>query len=1040
VAARHNGALGTSRPADVVVSADGSRIYTSGTDGAVRVYDGDSGALLSTWQVGSKLGGIDLSPDGSFLIVLEAEPVSSTYAEYWPDNRFTVAAHKVDASTGEVTTFLHESRGFEWAFHDVAILANGNALITGKVLPGWSAYAYPELLNTSTGVFTTINRIIRQDSVLSDSPDGQMALLGEYNISDAPLHIYTAGGGFTVQHGSYRDGVSGYPLGVQALSAAGGLVAQHVPGNGLHIYNSALEYRINLAIQYPAYMDGISGLAFDSTGSFLFVLDTDSDSIVQIDTSDWSVVDSIPVGVNLTSQSGDFGSRLIVGPNMRYFTVVHESGLLQIDNPDVPALRTGTDENDILVGTGLYDELRGLGGDDVLDGGAGDDVLDGGAGHDDLHGGAGDDGLYGEEGDDFLSGSAGEDGISAGDGDDTALGGDDDDAIHGEGGDDFLRGDDGNDQLFGESGNDNLRGGRGHDSFQGGSSAQGRFGTLILYGDKVSFFEQFATQGAVADLRTGIIANDGFGNSETMTDIESLGDGTAFVDTFYGNDEFNRLIGSIGDFLYGFGDEDHIEISGAAGLADGGDGTDRLVLFTEGALSLPGANGLADFKDAMTVGWKVDLAAGTLRDGYLNVGAVAGIEDVVGSALADDIRGDGGDNAIEGGDGNDILRLQDGGNDSVFGGAGGDTLFFIGSLTSVDVVDGGQGSDTLVLQGPYGSLTLSFNVVGIENVSILGGNNTNFGEPGTNRYDYVLTTSDVNFAAGVQARINGAALLEGEDFTFDGSAETNANFVVYGGKGKDTLLGGLGNDIFFYAEERFASGDTVNGGAGYDGMFLRGNYTIDFNAPGYTGLFTNIENLTLTSATDERYARGGGTEFDYSLTLANAIVGAGQTLTISGSLLMASETMILDAGQESDGFLRLFGGKAADILKGGANADLLLGNLGADQLTGNGGADVFRYDSTADSSNASRDHILDFEPGTDKIDLSRIDANSLAAGDQAFTYVEAFSGTAGELMRHHLGGTDWLMLGDTNGDSIADLVITITAPPTVPLGVNDFIL
>ena len=60
-------------------------------------------------------------------------------------------------------------------------------------------------------------------------------------------------------------------------------------------------------------------------------------------------------------------------------------------------------------------------------------------------------------------------------------------------------------------------------------------------------------------------------------------------------------------------------------------------------------------------------------------------------------------------------------------------------------------------------------------------------------------------------------------------------------------------------------------------MFLRGNYTIDFNAPGYTGLFTNIENLTLTSATDERYARGGGTEFDYNLVLSDAIVGPGRS-------------------------------------------------------------------------------------------------------------------------------------------------------------------
>ena len=84
--------------------------------------------------------------------------------------------------------------------------------------------------------------------------------------------------------------------------------------------------------------------------------------------------------------------------------------------------------------------------------------------------------------------------------------------------------------------------------------------------------------------------------------------------------------------------------------------------------------------------------------------------------------------------------------------------------------------------------------------------------------------------------INGAALLAGEDFTFDGSAETDAKFVVYGGRGTDDLTGGDGNDIFFFAEGgRFAAGDTVDGGGGYDGLFLRGNYTIDFTQAGYAG-------------------------------------------------------------------------------------------------------------------------------------------------------------------------------------------------------------
>jgi Ca2+-binding RTX toxin-like protein len=407
---------------------------------------------------------------------------------------------------------------------------------------------------------------------------------------------------------------------------------------------------------------------------------------------------------------------------------------------------------------------------------------------------------------------------------------------------------------------------------------------------------------------------------------------------------------------------------------------------------------------------------------------------------AHDFRGNAGNNVITGGAGNDHLRLQDGGNDTVSGAGGDDAIYMIGSLTAADVINGGDGNDTLVLQGNYaGGLTLSANVTNIELISILAGSNTNFGEPGTNRYDYVLTVNDANFSGGIQVRINGSALLAGEDFTFNGSAELDSRFVIYGGRGKDSLTGSQNADIFFFAEERFSTGDTVNGGAGYDGMFLRGNYTIDFNAPGYTGLFTNIENLTLTSATDERYARGGGTEFDYNLVLSNAIVKPGETLTVSGALLMANETMIVDAGAETDGFLSLFGGKSGDTLKGGALADLIHGNLGADILAGNGGADVFRYQDVGESTASSLDHILDFAAGIDKVDLSRIDADTNSAGNQAFSWIgsNAFSGSAGQL-RAYQDGASWFVEGDTNGDGVADLVIQLTVTGG-PLSQGDFL-
>ncbi|HYG48510.1 MAG TPA: hypothetical protein VD846_11290, partial [Allosphingosinicella sp.] len=272
-----------------------------------------------------------------------------------------------------------------------------------------------------------------------------------------------------------------------------------------------------------------------------------------------------------------------------------------------------------------------------------------------------------------------------------------------------------------------------------------------------------------------------------------------------------------------------------ATIANSGTITGSIV--SDPTLATPAGGGTADasFVEQVVNSGTItgDVRLGDGDDSLANSGFIAGLVDggagndtIDGGARADRLQGGAGNDVVRGGGGDDVLRLHDGGDETVEGGAGNDNIFFIGALTAADLVNGGAGVDTLVVQGPYGALTLTANITQIENVSILAGSNTAFGEPGTNRHDYVLTTHDANFAAGVQARINGAALLEGEDFTFDGSAETDASYVVYGGKGKDTLLGGLGNDIFFYAEERFASGDTVNGGAGYDGMFLRGNYTI----------------------------------------------------------------------------------------------------------------------------------------------------------------------------------------------------------------------
>ncbi|WP_166038189.1 Ig-like domain-containing protein [Sphingosinicella sp. YJ22] len=421
--------------------------------------------------------------------------------------------------------------------------------------------------------------------------------------------------------------------------------------------------------------------------------------------------------------------------------------------------------------------------------------------------------------------------------------------------------------------------------------------------------------------------------------------------------------------------------------------------------------------------------------------------DSVAITLADDgrINGDSGDNVLTGTPQADTFVVGQGGNDTISALAGNDILYFGGALTADDNVTGGPDVDTIVLQGDYsGGLVLDGSITGIERISMLAGSNTAFGDPGTNLYDYDLTIDDANFAAGLQVRINAAALLAGEDFTFDGSAETDAKFVVYGGRGLDDLTGGDGNDIFFFAEGgRFAAGDVVNGGDGYDGMFLRGNYTIDFTQAGFAGALANLENLTVSGAADERYARGGGTEFDYSITWDGDLLAAGATMTINGATLGSEESLAFNGSDETNGHFRLFGGAGNDVLTGGAGNDLILGGLRGDTLTGGAGNDIFRYDSVADSNSTERDGIQDFNSG-DLIDLSRIDANALVGGNQAFNFVgnAAFSNTAGELRFENisLGGPIWLIQGDTNGDGVSDFEVVLVISPPDPITAGDFIL
>ncbi len=543
-------------------------------------------------------------------------------------------------------------------------------------------------------------------------------------------------------------------------------------------------------------------------------------------------------------------------------------------------------------------------------------------------------------------------------------------------GDDVFTSLDGPDQLTGGGGNDRLEAGAGNDLLAGGTGDDQLFG------------------GSGNDELSGEGGNDRLYGGDG-TDILS---GGTNADELDGGSGADSMRGGTGSDIY------HVDDSGDTVEENPGEGTDEV---------------------------RTALAVYSLAANVENLTAT--------SAANHDFRDNSGNNVITGAGGNDFMRMQGGGNDTGIGGEGNDVFLFGSTMDAFDVVDGGAGTDQIALQGGAG-FRFGSGVVGIESLGLLSGSDTRFGGPGGLLHSYGLTTVDENVAPGAQLVVDGAKLLAGENLTFDGFAESDGSFFIYGGRGVDMLTGGAKNDVFLFgSDNHFGASDVVDGGsAGIDQLALRGNYTLTFGA----FQLLRIESLGLLSAHDTRFGPLGS-NYSYTLTTHDNNVSTGVQLTVDGAKLRGTETLVFNGAAETDGTFRIFGGINGDTLTGGQNGDILQGHGGADNLRGGGGADSFRYALVSDSGGGAVDHILDFTPGSDKIDLSRIDANGNAAGDGAFSWIgsNAFNGTAaGQLRAFQQGGSNWFVQGDVDGDGNADLVIALTLQGPTPLGAGDFLL
>ncbi|MDB5694908.1 MAG: tandem-95 repeat protein [Sphingomonas bacterium] len=682
-------------------------------------------------------------------------------------------------------------------------------------------------------------------------------------------------------------------------------------------------------------------------------------------------------------------------------------------------------------------------GDDFVDGVAGDDVISTGAGSDRVTGGAGNDVIDTGTDTDRITGNHGDDVIDGGEGIDTAV-------FTGDaGGYTVTRNGDGTitvvdiDAANGDEGTDTLTGiellefdgttTAADGSMLGASGTYQQAGPGALRVAYVSFSVTTAGTITINAGNRGSTGTTDLGSDSQIRLLTAAGVPVATDDDGgigpTGQDSLLTLDLPVGDYVlavseFGLTQREalnEINVDDDAGLT-----IPFAVTFLQGTgvISQP----LLDANDTRT-----GTAGNDTLYGFTGDDTITGL---VGNDLL--FAGSGND-TVDGGEGDDFLRLEGGGDDTAVGGTGNDAFYFGTGLTAADRVDGGAGADVVAVQGGFSPLTLGAdNLVNVETLSFLAGDDLRFGATSASN-SYAVTTVDANVAGGVRLIVNAAQLLAGESLTFNGAAESDGRFLIYGGLGTDVLTGGAVADVFFLADGRYNAGDRFDGGGGNDIVVLRGDYTETLE----TNTFTSIETLTLMSAADTRFF-AGGERYSYDITSADGNVAAGQVLTVNGASLVVGERLDFNGAAETDGAFRLFGGAENDSLGGGAGNDLIFGGIGRDGLGGGAGADTFRYQSAAESTVASggRDSLNDFDLD-DLIDLSRIDADALMAGDQPFTFVTdgIFTGNGtGQVRATQIATREWQVEVDVDGNGVADMAIDVFTTTDQPLTQADFVL
>ncbi len=325
----------------------------------------------------------------------------------------------------------------------------------------------------------------------------------------------------------------------------------------------------------------------------------------------------------------------------------------------------------------------------------------------------------------------------------------------------------------------------------------------------------------------------------------------------------------------------------------------------------------------------------------------------------------------------------------------------------------------------------------------------------------ILSTHFRELGIGIK---RGAFLFENQSVPFD-SVDATQNFARSGSK---VFITGVaindkdGDNFYDIGEQRagvvidarqngaLVASDSTGTAGGYSIGVTSGSFQVQFHG----GDLTHLVNCSVTANDNVKVDVVNGNEI---LCSSSVTLGTGATIAtllgianINATGNSSANSLIGNSGANQlsglDGNDKLLGVLGNDNLLGGAGNDILTGGKGRDQLRGGAGRDVFDYNASNESpaTASARDVIKDFFHGSDRIDLSTIDAVT-GGSNNAFTFLgrASFSHVAGQLhvVQFNPAGTSLdhtVVEGDVNGDAVADFQIDLTG--LIGFTASDFIL